>query len=369
MTNKDVQGFDIRFPVAFGSGLAAALLFVSARQQGTLAALLLASLSPLPIMIATLGFGHATGLGAAVAAAVTMMALISAATATAISLKTLITAGLGGLTFALGLALPSWWLARLAGSGRAQVVIPFILAGLARFQRRTGRKPLSEPKPQIAAAPQIPFGDILMSAAAIAFIVVTAITLVLVFRQGGYEAGLAKAAAEVEPLIAEMLGPRELPKNVDLAALSRLVVETMPATASGLVALAFMANLWLAGRVVQLSHRLAFPWPDIAHGLRAPRGAAIVFLACLGLAFLHGLAGLIASIAAAALGVVFVLQGLAVLHDLSRGMKFRAYLLFGLYLTFGLLMPWPLIIFAVIGLIEAGFSLRDRKAQAASTKI
>ncbi len=79
MTKKDLQTFDIRFPVAFGSGLAAALLFVAALQQGTVAALLLAALSPLPIMIATLGFGHATGLGAAVVAAVTIMALITAA--------------------------------------------------------------------------------------------------------------------------------------------------------------------------------------------------------------------------------------------------------------------------------------------------
>lgn len=365
MTNKDLQSFDIRFPVAFGSGLAAALLFVAAWQQGTLAALLLASMSPLPIMIATLGFGHATGLGAAIAAAVTITALITAATTAAFSLNTLLTAGLAGLIFALSLTLPSWWLARLAGAGRSQVIIPW----LTRFMPLSSGKAAAESKTEISARPRYPFGDILMSVVAIAFGVVTAITLAVVFQQDSYEAGLAKAVAKVEPLISEMLGARELPKNLDLAALSRLVVETMPATASGMMALMLTANLWLGGRVVQLSHRLPYPWPDIPHDLRVPRFAALVFIACLGLTFLHGLGGMIASIAAAALGVTFVLQGLAVVHDLSRGMKFRTSLLCGLYLALGLLMPWPLIIFAVIGLIESGFSLRDRKAAAISTHI
>ncbi len=369
MTNKNLQGFDIRFPVAFGSGLAAALLFVSARQQGALVALLLASLSPLPIMIATLGFGHGTGLGAAVVGAMTIVALIMAATATAISVKTLLAAGLGGVVFALSLTLPSWWLARLGGSGRAQVVIPFLRGGLARLLQFARRNPI--PEAQAAAPPKLlyPFGDILMSAAAIASGGVIVITLALIFQQPSYETGLAKVAAAVEPLLAEILGPRELPKNIDLALLSRLVVETMPATASVLAVLVLMANLWLAGRIVQLSHRLANPWPDIAHELRVPRSAAIIFFVCLGIAFLNGPAGMVASIGAAALGIVFVLQGLAVVHDLSRGMKLRISLLCGIYLALGLLMPWPLVVFAVIGLIEAGFSLRDRKTAAASKNI
>lgn len=368
MTNKDLQSFDIRFPVAFGSGLATALLFVSARQQGALVALLLASLSPMPVMIATLGFGRGTGLGAAVVSAVTIVALITAATAKAISLKILLTAGLGGLVFALSLSLPSWWLACLGGSGRAQVILPFFRGLLARLLHRTRGKPMPEAEAELPAKLVYPFGDILVSVAAIAFGVVVAVTLVVIFQQPSYEAGLAKAVAAVEPMITQILGPHGLPKNINLAVLSRLVVETM-ATASALAVLVLMANLWLAARVVQLSHRLAYPWPNIAHELRAPRSAAIIFVACLGVAFLSGPTGVIASIAAAALGVVFVLQGLAIIHDLSRGMKFRTALLCGLYLALGLLMPWPLFVFAVIGLIDAGFSLRDRKTAAASKNV
>jgi hypothetical protein len=358
MTNKDLQTFDIRFPVAFGGGLAAALLFVAAWQQGTIASLLLAALSPLPIMIATLGFGHGAGLGAAVAATVTIMALIAAASTAGLSAKILLSAAISGLIFALGLTLPSWWLARLAGAGKSQVILPW----LARVTGLSHRAALAA-KPESSGRPVFyPFADILLSIAAIAFVIVMAVSGSLLLRHGSYEVGIAKAVARVEPLIVEMLGPHDLPKNLDLAQLSRLVIETiMPVMAAGLIVLALAANLWLCGRIVELSHRLPYPWPDIPHDLRVPRVIAAIFLICFGLAFLHDFAGLIARTAAAALGAIFVLQGLATVHDLSRGMKFRTTVLCGLYLALALLMPWPLIIFGAIGLIEAAFSLRDRK--------
>ena len=112
------QASDIRVPVALGSGLAATLLLVSLR-QGTFPALFLASLSPLPLMIATLGFGHATGLGAVAVAVLTFVALMTAAAAPQNGwLDAILTAGLGGLIFAVCQALPSWWLAHLAGLSR-----------------------------------------------------------------------------------------------------------------------------------------------------------------------------------------------------------------------------------------------------------
>ncbi len=153
-----------------------------------------------------------------------------------------------------------------------------------------------------------------------------------------------------------------------MATLPRLVIEIMPAVASGIIAFVLAANLWLAGRVAELSNRLPHPWPDIPHDLRVPRFAVGLFVIFCGLSFLHGFAGIIAGAAAAALGAIFVLQGLAVLHDLSRGMRFRTTLLFGLYLAVALLLPWPLIVFALIGLADAVFGLRDRKTLAATNK-
>jgi hypothetical protein len=352
MTKQTVQTFDIRFPVAFGSGLATALLFLAARQQGAFAALILVSLAPLPIMIATLGFGHLTGLGAAIVAPVTIATFVTTANAAAFSTKVLIAAGLNGLVFAVAVSLPVWGLAWLATTGRSQVFLGW-LRGLGRDATPDSAQP--------AAQPRYPFGDILLSIAVIAVFIVSIVLVIWVARNGGYAAALTGAAAHVEPMIVEMIGPRDLPKHLDLMTLAKLVIKIMPAVASCLITFALAANLWLAGRVVELSHRLAYPWPDLPHDLRVPRLLALLFAACCGLAFVHGLAGAIASTAAAALGILFVLQGLAVVHDLSRGMRFRTSLLCGLYLAIGFLMPWPFVIFVVIGLIDAGLCLRDKK--------
>lgn len=356
MKKQTAQTFDIRFPVAFGSGLATALLFLAARQQGAFAALMLASLAPLPIMIATLGFGHLTGLGAAVAAPVTIAAFVSAANAAAFSTKVLVAAGLNGLIFAVALSLPVWGLAWLATTGQSQVFLPWLRGLLHTAVPESIEKP--------AAQPRYPFGDMLLSIAVIAVFIVSVVLVIWVTHQGGYGAALASAAAHVEPMIVEMIGPRDLPKTLDLMVLAKLVIRLMPAVAACLITFALAGNLWLAGRVVELSHRLAYPWPDLPHNLRVPRFLALVFAVCCGLAWLYGLPGAIATTAAASLGILFVLQGLAVVHDVTRGMRFRTSLLCGLYLAIGFLMPWPLVIFAVIGLIDAALSLRDKKPMA-----
>ena len=78
MATKQAQTPDIRGGIAFGSGLAATLLLLAAF-QGSVPAMMLAYLSPLPLMIATIGFGHVTGLGAVLAAFITLVALLVAA--------------------------------------------------------------------------------------------------------------------------------------------------------------------------------------------------------------------------------------------------------------------------------------------------
>lgn len=362
MTNKDRQIFDVRYSVGIGSGLASALLFVAAWKQGTLAALFLAGLAPLPIMIATLGFGAAAGLVAAIVAALTFFALVAAAATHPLLSGVLFGASLRGLGFALCLSLPSWLIARLAATGKPHVIWPWF-ARVAGLPQRA-----KEPSAMGPVRVTCPFGDVLMLMAAVAFFAMLGMLITWVARYGGYEAALNTTAAQLQPLIADALASRELPKNVDVAALPRLVLELMPVVAASLIVFVLAGNLWLAGRVAELSNKLPHPWPDIPRDLRVPRFAAGLFVLCFALSFLRGFPGMIAGVAAAALGAVFVLQGLAVLHDLSRGMRFRALLLFGLYLAVALLLPWPLFVFALIGLAEAAFGLRDRKALSTSTK-
>lgn len=360
-TSKEQQAFDLRYPVAVGSGLAAALLFIAAWKQSTFGALFLAGLSPLPIIIATMGFGWRPGLGAAVVAALTFAALVAAATMHPFVPDVLLGAAIRGLSFAIFMSGPAWALAWLASSGEPKVIAPWLARGVGLHQ--------TPPPPPIAGKrPTCPFGEVLLAIAAIAFLIVTAMMVMWLLRYGSYEAAISATSAQIQPIIDATVGSRELPKGIDLAALPRLVIEIMPSVASAIIAFVLAINLWLAGRVVELSNRLPHPWPDIPHDLRVPRFAVGLFIVFCGLTFLHGFAGIIAGAGAAALGVIFALQGLAVLHDLSRGMRFRTTLLFGLYLAVALLLPWPLIVFALIGLAEAVAGLRDRRTLAATKK-
>lgn len=343
------QAFDQRVPVALGGGLAAALLLVGLR-QGTLPGLLLASLSPLPLMIATLGFGKATGLGAVGIAVFTFMALEVTAAAPEIGWPdALLTAGVEGLVFTLSQALPAWWLAHLAGLNRAET-------GLRWSARASDRARAKE---------WYPVGLVVLNAALISFAVIALATLIVSLSQTNFEASLDRAAATIAPLISQALGSYELPKGIDVAKLSRFVIRATPPFAASLMFVMLLLNFWIASRVVQVSNLLPRPWPDIAHELRVPRLLGVGLAISCALCLLGGIAGLVASIASAVLVIVFALQGLCVIHDLSRGSKFRGALLCGLYIAFAVLIAWPLVVFTLVGLFEAGFSLRDRKTAAA----
>ena len=91
-----------RFVVAIGAGCAAALLFVVSAQS-SIQAKALAYLAPLPIMIATLGWGLDSG---AIAAAISIAAL-------AVILAPM---PLSALVFAASVAgIPAWALGRVFG--------------------------------------------------------------------------------------------------------------------------------------------------------------------------------------------------------------------------------------------------------------
>ncbi len=98
-----------RFVVAIGAGCAAALLFAVSAQSSVLA-MTLAYLAPLPIMIATLGWGLDAG---AIAAAISIAVLA------------VVAEPLSALVFAASVAAPAWILAA------------FAVTPLARYLRRS----------------------------------------------------------------------------------------------------------------------------------------------------------------------------------------------------------------------------------------
>ncbi len=120
-------------------------------------------------------------------------------------------------------------------------------------------------------------------------------------------------------------------------------------------------NLWIAGRVVRLSRRLARPWPDLA-AIVFPAECVPLLVAVIAAALLPGMVGLFAGLAAATLGVAFAMLGLAVIHSLTRNRSGRGLILTCTYASLAFL-GWPALILALIGLAEALFGLRGRAGQ------
>lgn len=337
------------YATAVGAGIAAALLF-SLASQARILAIALAYLSPLPIMIAMLGFGRVSGAVATAVAAFTVFGLAILQQPHELRAANLDEAGLAGLVFALSLGLPAWWLSYLAALSRPK--------GSASWSVTIGAG-------RSFAREYCPLERLLTYAVAISATIAVIATIYVSFRHGGFEASLDLAEAEVTRILQRLVGDNPLPRGINLHTVARLIVLAAAPAMAASTLLMLMLNLWLAGRVAEVSGRLPRPWPDIPRDLRLPRVYALVFAAALAAAFVGALPGLIAAIVAATLGMGFALQGLAVMHDLSRGAKFRTPMLFAIYLGVFLLMPWPLALFTLIGLIEAAFSLRDRKEKAA----
>lgn len=339
--------------VAVGAGLASALLF-SLVSQATVVAIALAYLSPLPIMIAMIGFGSAAGLTATVVATLAVFAVAFVQHTDATGGAALAAAGIAGLTFALSLAAPALWLSYLAATSRPK---DGSSSSVAPGAGRSGAQDSST------------LERLLAYGVAVSATIAVIATIVVSARRGGFEPALNHAADALTPLIQVLATDAPLPNGIDLQKLARLIVLAAPPAVAASTLMMLLLNLWLAGRVAQVSGRLPRPWPDIPHELRLSRIYAPVFLAAVGAAFIGGLPGLISAIVAAALGMAFALQGLAIIHDVSRGSKYRAIILGLVY--FGLIIlapPWLLVVFAVLGLVESIFSLRDRKKNLISPK-
>ncbi len=102
---------------AIGAGIASAILF-SLVNQATIVAIALAYLSPLPIMIAVLGFGRIPGVIATTVAALTVFGIAIIQQPHEGRGAILDAAALSGLTFVLSLGLPALWLSFLAALSR-----------------------------------------------------------------------------------------------------------------------------------------------------------------------------------------------------------------------------------------------------------
>ena len=258
--------------IGLGAGVAAALLFASV-VSGSLAAIFLFYLAPLPILIAALGWSHWAGLIAAGSAALAI--------------------GIMSGTFFISVAViafGAWWLG--------------YLALLARPTANGGGDSLE----------WYPVGRLVLWAALLGTFIVAAAIPNFGTDQQSLQAGLRKV---YERLLS------------DQSVIDMLVVAVPPAAAV-FSTITNILNLWLAGRIVKVSGRLKRPWPDLS-AMTLPVSAMVTLAAAIGGFFLPDLIGVLSGVLAASLLMAFAILGYAVLHAITRGIRSRILLLTGAY--------------------------------------
>jgi hypothetical protein len=307
--------------VAIVAGAASALLFMlSAR--GTYAAMALSYFTPLPLMISTIGFGLFVGGGATLAAGLVIAIMGSPVLAASVG---------------VGLLLPAWL-----------VCVAATRATDTGEDRRVSW--------------------VLVIAIAFAFIAGAALVATMVMSHGGFDKARAMVIASVLPELKTVLADQRLPNTITTEELAKAFVAVIPAIVAGSALIMFLVNVYLAGRVALLSGKLSRPWPAIADTIGPPKVFAALFAGACGLIFLSGLPGMIASIAASALGMGFAVQGLAVMHVVTRGSGVRGAILFAIYTLILCVPPWPFFLLALVGLVDAAFHIRRRYGVAVPKK-
>lgn len=299
-----------------GAGLASALL-IAVIAKATPLAFVLYMLAPLPIVIVSLGWHHRAGLVAGAAGAVALA---------------LFSTPLRGLAFVVSTALPAWWLAYLALLGRPDA---------------DGSRP----------AEWYPLGRLL---AWVAVTSAASLTAIAILSSGSAEAFREKTRQIVEALV--RFRDTGVPDDAEFA--SR-VVDGLALLVPGLAAQGFafllVLYLWAAARIVRISGRLPRPWPDLP-GAQMPRPMLLALLAGGLAAAFGGFVGVFGAALVGALVTAFALQGLAAIHDRTRGRPGRGVMLSGLYLVVFLTQGAALLALTLFGLVDAAFQLRRKPA-------
>ncbi len=309
-------------PIGLGAGLVSAVLFASAAIGGVQSVLLL-YLSPLPPLLAGLGWGWASAAVAAISGTVVSAAALGF---------------MSGVSYFITLGLP------IAG-----------LCYLALLSREaTELQPAGHGQPQ-PTLEWYPPGRLVTWAAVIAG-TLSAISVPLVATTA--EAYRGTIHDMLKSAIVPYLGTEASLDETSLEAMLDMMARVLPAAMAIVWLAVAVFNMWLAGRIVEYSGRALRPWPNIA-AMTYPNGMALAFIAALGLSFLPNLLGIIAVAFASAFSFAYMLLGLVILHVITRPMPLRPMLLAAIYLSI-FLFGWVAIIVAIIGLGDPIFKLRER---------
>ena len=196
--------------IGIGAGAAAALLFALAA-SGSMFALLLFSLAPLPILIAALGWSHWAAMVAAVSAASGLAAVLDFEFF---------------LSFLIGVGVPAWWLGYLALLARATA------------------DPVS--------VEWYPVGRLVLWAALIGAMVVALAIPTFGTDKESFQAGLRGLFERAIRLQTPPGGP-DIANRPETQRAIDLLVRVIPATVAIIGTLLNVLNLWLAARIVKMT--------------------------------------------------------------------------------------------------------------------
>lgn len=302
--------------IGIGAGLVAALLF-GVVITGSPLAMLLSYVAPLPVLIASLGWRHRSGLLAAAAGGIV----------TAITMRPE-----AGLAFVIGWALPAWWIAYLALLGR----------------------------PGNGIVEWYPLGRLLLWMAGVSGLITLA--GIVAIGDGDVEAYRTVLRRTIAAVLRAGMSPDagavpDSPASSD--ALADILVGVVPLVASAVFLLIFTLNLWLAAKAVQISGRLPRPWPFIP-ATAMPRSALAVLAGAAILCVLPGFWGVAGLSLLGAVTIAFALQGLALLHLVTRERTGRGAILGVTYVLVLFVGHTVLPLFAVLGAADTAFALRNR---------
>ncbi len=321
----------INLLIGLGAGLVSAMLFASASTGTVLGLFVLFFLSPMPVAIAGLGWGWRAAAAAAFAAPIAIAILGTPR---------------GAIFHVLAIGAPTAILSYLALLNREVVT-----------------------SDGVVATEWYPTGRIVAVAALIAGTLAAIGLLSTASDVDGLREQMRATAERVFVLSANLptpSAPAGTPSTAppsftpeQLAGLANLLVNMFTATLANMWMCIAMLNMWLAALVVRKSDRLSRPWTDLSE-LRLPPTMAIALAAAVALTFLPGLAGLIGSGFAAAIIVAYLLAGLAIIHNVTRGHAARPMILSGIYVMLLLFFVLTGPALAMVGLAEPFSPLRRK---------
>lgn len=308
--------------IGFGAGLVSAVLFVSSA-TGTMLAVILAYVTPLPLLLAGLGWGlraSVTGFGAGL-------------------FLTLLTLGsLIAMSYALYVGIPA-------------VVLTYLV-----FLHRRHESGGAEG----ARLEWYPPGLIVAHSSTMAGVLGAVAVMILAFAGPGYDAA-TKALVEqtlLKVILPAADGQQPTPEQIDQFA--ALVGRLLPAATAGIWLLITLANLWVAGKIAAMSERLARPWPDFST-MAYPHYLGLGLFASLLISLAPGLLGILATSFIGAFVIAYLLMGLVIIHTITRGARYQILMLILLYAGI-FLIGWVGLLVALIGLSDPVLGLRERFA-------